>query len=275
MSILGCRKSASDCRSRNDRQPVRTTMPRKPDYSVPALERGLDVLEALASQRRPLTLTEVARHCGHSANSLFRIADCLTKRGYLERDAAGAFRPTLHLFELAHAHSPVDALVRAAALPMDDLVAELGESCHVAVLNGSDLVIVAQSLANRRVRVSIEVGSRYPAVKTASGRLLLAHLDPDARLSLQKRSPADSPALTEAAIRRLQAEGHCVAYEDTVRGVLDVAVLIGNPEVGVMATLAVTALSSGNVDAFAKKALSALHAAAERIAGQLGLRSSR
>ncbi len=248
-------------------------MSKKPDYSVPALERGLDVLEVLASQRRPLTLTELAQHSDHTANGLFRITDCLVKRGYLQRDpASGAFRLSLRLFELAHTHSPVDELLRAARQPMEDLVARLGESCHLSLLEAGELVIVAQTLANRRVRLSIEVGSRVPAGQTASGRLLLAHLDDAARDAWTRSQAKDGPVPTAGELGRLRAEGYCAAYEDTVRGVADVAVLVGDPEVGGLAALTVASLSPGNPEAFTKRALPVLRTTALEITKQSGLR---
>jgi hypothetical protein len=56
-------------------------MPPQPDNSVPSFERRLEVPEALASQRRPLMLTEITQYTAHMANAHCRITDFLTKRG--------------------------------------------------------------------------------------------------------------------------------------------------------------------------------------------------
>src|SRR5262245_51198418 len=60
-----------------------------PAYAVPALEKGLDVLELLAKAHQPLGLNEVAAALGRSRQELFRIMVCLHTRGYLLRDASG------------------------------------------------------------------------------------------------------------------------------------------------------------------------------------------
>lgn len=247
-------------------------MARKPDYSVPALERGFDVLEALAAERRPLTLTDIARRTRYSANALFRIADCLMKRGYLQRDpVSGAFRLSLRLYELAHTHSPVEELVRSALPVMDDLVTHLGESCHLSVLDGGDLLIVAQAQANRPVRLSIEVGSRFDAAATASGRLLVAHLEPAARASWAKRRSPKSPLPDPAVLESLRRDGFCAAYEETVRGVADVVVPIMGEATGCIAALAVSVLSPSDPKTFTQKALPALRKSATAIERQSGL----
>ncbi len=247
-------------------------MLKKPDYSVPALERGLDVIEILANQRRPLTLTDIAELTGHPANGLFRITDCLAKRGYLSRNStSGAFRLSLRLYQLAHTHSPVESLILAAREPMCNLVAQLGESCHLSVFDGTDLVIIDQVAANRAVRLSIEVGARFAATRTASGRLLLANLGKEARDALLKRLPKGVPVPVPAELDRLRKDGFCSAYEETVRGVADVAVLVGNPEVGVLAALTVSALSPPSPKNFTKRILPILRAAATCITRETGL----
>ena len=107
----------------------------KPTNFVPALEKGLDVLEALASAPDPQTLTELARALDRSSSVLFRIIDALEKRAYIARDpVSGTYHLTLKLYELAHTHSPVDQLLKAATFPMRVLADTIHESCHLSVL---------------------------------------------------------------------------------------------------------------------------------------------
>ena len=58
--------------------------PRK--YSVPAMEKGLDLLEALAGSAVPLSLAELSRDLGKGSSELFRMLNCLEARGYVARD---------------------------------------------------------------------------------------------------------------------------------------------------------------------------------------------
>src|ERR1043165_5034011 len=88
-----------------------------PSYHVPALEKGLDILECLAAQGVPMTQAQIARAIGRGSNELFRMLTTLERRGYIQRDpVSGAYGLTLRLFELSHTHSPLQDLLRAAAL---------------------------------------------------------------------------------------------------------------------------------------------------------------
>jgi DNA-binding IclR family transcriptional regulator len=220
-----------------------------PNYGVPALEKGLDVLECLAAARGGLSQTELARALGRTPSELFRMLNCLERRGYVARDAnTGAFSLTLRLFELSHTHSPYQQLVAVATKPMRDLTAAIRESCHLGVLHHGELLLLAQEETTQKVRLSIEVGSTSPVLQTASGRLLLACLPlPQQREALEAN--ASFLALSVARRRALQArlaaigeQGYEAALSESVEGVFDVAVPVGRPGGAVRATLAVAAL---------------------------------
>ena len=89
-----------------------------PRYQVPALEKGLDILEHLATEGIPLTQAELARALGRSPNELFRMLVSLERRGYIQRDpGSGAYSLTLRLFEMSHTHSPLSDLVACGNAP--------------------------------------------------------------------------------------------------------------------------------------------------------------
>ena len=182
----------------------------QPSYYVPALEKGLDVVEALAVAAVPQTLADLARTLDRTSSELFRMIDALEKRAYIVRDpVSGAYRLTLKLFELAHTHSPVDHLLRAANLPMRDLAEEIHESVHISVLSRGMLLLIDQAESPERVRLSVEVGSQVPPLETVSGRLLIAYLDEDERERFlaadpeYARMPASQRESLEAELRRI------------------------------------------------------------------------
>src|ERR1700675_4903352 len=74
-------------------------------YAVPALDRGLDVIELLAREIDGLTLNEIARLLGRTSSELFRTLNALCRRGYIGQDG-DRYSLTLKLFELAHRHKP-------------------------------------------------------------------------------------------------------------------------------------------------------------------------
>src|SRR3546814_9813680 len=70
------------CSSDLTQHPARTT------YSAPALEKGLEIIELLAAERRPMSTRAIAERLGRSKGEIFRVVFVLVERGYLRRDAA-------------------------------------------------------------------------------------------------------------------------------------------------------------------------------------------
>ncbi len=253
-------------------------LPSATAYAVPALEKGLDLLELLSSAPAPQSQAEIARKLGRSPGEIFRMLNCLERRGWIgKEEGSGRYHATLKLYELAHTHTPVERLLRAAAGPMRELARALRESVHLSVLSRGGLVVLAQEESPEPRRLSLEVGGRFPAVRTASGRLLLAHL-PKEELGAVLRSDADYRALGKAERRRflssllgLRRTGVSVADGESIVGVRDVSVLVGNPRVGVAAALCVPSLGLVTRKRVEGRLVSALRAAAERITRSLGL----
>lgn len=248
-----------------------------PAYYVPALEKGLDVLECLATQGVPMTQAQLARALGRGPSELFRILTTLERRGYIARDPeSGAYGLTLRLFELAHAHSPYEGLLRVATRPMRELTNELRESCHISVIHRGRCLVLAEEPSPARVRISVEVGSTIALHQAASGRLLLAALDPSRRQELFESDPDLShlPACVRRALEerleRIRDQGYEDARGDTVEGVSDLAVLIGNLDTPLQAALTVTALPRDHA-AFVQAALPVVRRCASTIARAAGL----
>lgn len=218
---------------------------KSPTYSVPALDKGLDILEAIASSPSPLSLAELARDLDRGSAEIFRMLVCLERRAYLRRDpVSGKYAPTLRLFELGQAHPPLKTLLEAAREPMRLVTTKLGESCHLSVIERGKLEVIAREDSPESVRLFIEVGGRFDPRKTASGRLLL--------------NPAQE-AVT--------------ARDETIDGVDDVAVRIGSPQGAVHAALAVSWLRSRKGARKPTTILAALKAAAATIHQTLGIQS--
>jgi DNA-binding IclR family transcriptional regulator len=249
----------------------------KSKYHVPALEKGLDILEFLSSVGVPQTQVDIARALNKSSSELFRMLDCLEQRGYLLRDSANRYQLSLKLFELAHTHSPVDLLLRVAAEPMRELAKRFRASVHIGILQDFQLFVLAQEESPEPIRISVEVGKKFPAIKTASGRLMLAFLaqgelerffkqDPHYKGLSKKQQQHFQKQMAEA-----RASRYVIAESDIIEGVQDISVLVGKPELGVMAALAVPVLVSKGQKVDVLPMLPQLQKSAEVITKKLGL----
>jgi DNA-binding IclR family transcriptional regulator len=248
-------------------------------YAVPALEKGLDLLEALAARPDPLSQADLARAVGRSPSEIFRMLACLERRGYVvKEESSGRVRLTLRLFELAHTHTPVDHLLHAAEGPMRDLARRIRESVHLSVLSDGKLLVLSQVESQNRTRVSVEVGAKFPVVRTASGRILLAHLTRDeleaalARDDEWARLGAAARGRFLADLLRLRRDGLYQGKSDLTHGIRDVAAFVGNPRVGVAAAVCVPSLVAIGKPKPIAEIRAAVRDCAAAITRQLGLR---
>ena len=247
---------------------VQTTDP--PDYRVPALEKGLDLLECLARERRAMTQAQLARALGRGSSELFRTLATLERRGYLRRDpVSGAYEPTLRLYELGHAHSPWEHLRRAAERPMRALTATVRESCHLSVAHHDQCLVLHQEESPLRIRLSVEIGSTIPLHQAASGRVLLAALDPEEQAAALTGLREEGPEL-RARLEVIRNRGYEAVQSETTPGVSDLSVPVGRGWGRIRAALAVSALPHDHA-AFVAAVLPPLRACATTIATEAGV----
>lgn len=251
----------------------------KSAYFVPALEKGLDILEALSLATVPQTLAELSRRCNRSRSEMFRMVDALEKREYIVRDpVSGGYELTLKLYQLAHTHSPVDHLLRAAYFPMRDLANTLHESCHLCILTNDELLVIAESASPDPVRLSVEIGHRAEPLMTVSGKLLLAMLEEPARNTLLERNRTFQSMVrtkqraVKAELVRARVAGFCIA-PSAYRTGIDVSCVVGSPNIGVVAALGVPFVSGGMNHGKEKNLVPMIKKFARRITRAMGLES--
>src|SRR5947207_5971432 len=171
-------------RKRKTRPPARRASHVDTRYAVPALDKGLDVLELLASEIDGLSLNEIARALARTSSELFRMVTALARRGYIEQRDGDRYSLTLKLFELAHRHKPIKSLTAAAAPLMRELVNRSLQSCHVTVFHAGRVMVVAEIDSPERWAFGLKVGAQVGLTDTASGYVLLAFQDEAGRRAM-------------------------------------------------------------------------------------------
>ena len=249
-----------------------------PNYSVPALEKGLAVLELLAQASEPLSLSQVSEMTANSTSQLFRTMNCLVESGYvIKHETYGKYMLTLKLFELANRHSPLKHLLHVANLPMQELARTIRESCHISIIQQRQLLVVGEAESPEKVQISVSVGASFPLVTTVSGRLLLAAMD-ESRLNAILEEDADYMQMSAAErdqfsgrIDEIRRSGVSTALDESFIGLQDTAVLIGNPAAGVTAAIAVTQLTASRQSGDSQQVIDAMLRCARQINDRAGL----
>jgi DNA-binding IclR family transcriptional regulator len=265
-------------------RPAKAPNPKKPrpDYAVPALDRGLDVFELLASSETSLSLTEMASALGQTPSAVFRILSRLENRSYVVRHpASGRYRLSLKLFELAHTHSPIEHITTISAKPMREVAESVRESVHLSVLSNRRIVVLLDIGSPLRVRFTHEVGAQFPAVFTNSGRLLLAYLSPEALEDHLAKDPdyvqfsaVEREAFHEE-LKKIRRNRYALSSSEERAGMKDIAVLVGNPAIGATAALAIACLGGGKSGSETNRLISELQECAAKITKDLGVSYDR
>ncbi|WP_422084397.1 MULTISPECIES: IclR family transcriptional regulator [Variovorax] len=146
-------------------------------YAAPALEKGLDILEALADSVSGYTLNELAQKVGRKVSEIFRMAVTLQRRGFVQVDENDRYTLTLRMFELAHRQQPLKSLVSVALPLLRELANRARQSCHLAMYQGGRVVVIAQVESPERWSFGLKVGVVMGLTDTSSGHVLLAFRD--------------------------------------------------------------------------------------------------
>ena len=237
--------------------------------------KALSVLEALVRAPGPVTLTELMQATGLPKPSLHRTLSLFEDAGYVQREPAGrayAVGPRLASLGLAVLTNDAAATLRRAILR--GLVADVGETCNLAMLRKGEVVYLDRVEADWPLRLHLPVGSSVPPHCSASGKLLLAFLPAEEREAVLAALPLPrhtehtitDRALLAKEIDRIVAAGYAVDDEEYVLGVACVAVPVRLGNGQVVAAVAIHAATARLPLQRAIEHAPRLHEAAARIA---------
>lgn len=249
------------------------------DHSSSAVERALNILEAIAERGSGLTNAELSRKLKIPKSSASYILRALERRGYLRRERlSGKYRLGLKVVSLSRGVlSGVD--IRELARPvMRQLVERCQLTSHLAVLDEGRAVYVDKVEAPGFIKMDTWVGRRMEAHATAVGKSLLAHLpvgEVDAIIKqhgLTKRTSktiaSRAPLLRE--LERVRLHGYAVDDEENNLGARCVAAPIFDNLGDVVASVGVSGTSGQVNKSTIPKMVEWVKEAARKISQQLG-----
>ncbi len=205
-----------------------------PDF-IEALARGLDVIRAFEPNRPTMTLSEVAAAAGLARPTARRMLLTLEELGYV-RTMQGEFALTPRVLELGMAYIGSTSIWDIARPHMEQLVGRTGESSSLAQLDGSDIVYVARVAVPKIITLAVTIGTRFPALQTSLGKVLLA--EP----SRSGITPLWKPEVEERdrVLYEVRTRGWALTDEHLARGIRSIAAPVRDGSNHVVAALNVT-----------------------------------
>ena len=196
--------------------------------AVPAVARASAILDLVALAQHPLGSNEIARALSIPKSSTANICLELLETGMLvKRD--GGYCLGRKLLELGgHYLASVDALREyydmCASLPILSR-----ESSRIAILDGTDVLYLGKYEGRQQIRLTANIGDRFPAICTATGKALLALLPPRDVEERYRDKPSAYVKLTEKSLTNINAlskdlalireRGYAIDDEEATAGV--------------------------------------------------------
>jgi len=221
-----------------------------PRPQVPAADQTLRILRHLARRPAPIAASALARDLGIPRSTVYHLLATLEHHGFvvhLPQERRWGLGTSA--FELAGGYSRQEPLARLGRPLIAALADRLGESAHLAVMSGRDVLYIVEERAMRRPALVTEVGVRLPAHLTATGRAMLAALPrsqvralyPDAASFTNRtgRGPV-TPAQLREVLRAARAAGVATEDGEVTDGFRSVAVVVRDHAGWPAAAVAVT-----------------------------------
>ncbi len=243
-------------------------------YRAPALEKGLDILELLARSSTPMTTSQMASALGRSVSELFRMVLALEFRGYIAQtpDNRDGYLLTNKLFTLGISQGSTKTLLDSALPAMKDLSRDLGQSCHLVVPSGDQIVVVARMESPMDLGFSVRVGYRRRLIDANSGALLygLAPADVQATWMPQLSQGVDLERIERflSKSRKAVDQGYICSPSEFVDGVTDYSLPILSMH-GIAAVLTVPYISIKTQPMTEVDIVARIRAATQRVAESL------
>lgn len=217
-------------------------------FTIHSIVKTMRLLEALVSQKG-FDLVELTRLMGYPKTTVHRMLLTLKSLGYVKQNRdSRRYSATIKLFQLGHCVLENNDLFTTAQPIIEVLSAETGESVYVLIRDQLDVVVIAKATGSYSLRQDEQIGFRYAAYNSASGRVLLAHLAAAERRRLfrghrLRPTTPQSPtryAQLEERLEPIARQGYAVEHEEYNIGLSCIAAPVLDHKGNVTAALTVS-----------------------------------
>jgi IclR family transcriptional regulator, KDG regulon repressor len=245
---------------------------------VPALARGLRILDLIAESPTPLRIAEVSTQLGIPRSATYELINTLRAHRVIDQTADGSLVLGAKLFMLGSRFADsvdADRLAADAATALRDLV---DETIQVAVLDGRNVLYTAKAESSRQLRLVSTVGRTLPAHVTGIGKAMLAEL-PDDRfdalydgVELETFTPTSIGSI--ASLRRelaaTRSRGYAIDNSESTPDVSCVAAAVHDSSGDVVSAVSISVPLSRMTDALRDEYAKHVVEAAAELSAQLG-----
>lgn len=196
-------------------------------YSVQAVVKAIDLLEALAQDGASPTVTFLSKKLEISRNKVFRLLATLEDKGLVEQNVeTGTYNLGLQAFEMAQHILKSDNLIRLAHPIMVELVRKLDEAVYITVMNNDEVLFLDMVDSFQQIKAVDLVGRRFPFFTNAAGKVIKSVSSIDIFGRGAKKRGIVNPEQLEIELDEIRRKGVAVDFNGLGDGICAVAVVI-------------------------------------------------
>jgi len=217
-------------------------------YSVQAVVKAIDLLEALAQTADGSSIDVLKKKLGLSQGKAFRLLATLENKGLVERNKKNntytlglhAFGMAQHIlksdsptsiahpvmFDLAQQIMKSDNLIKMAHPMMVELARKLDEAVYFTVLNDDEVLFLDMVDSFQNIKTADFVGKRFPFFTNAAGKVIRSVSSINFFGRKGKKSGIKNPEVLELELEEIRRKGFAVDFNGMGEGICSVAVVI-------------------------------------------------
>ena len=246
---------------------------------VQSVVRAFALLELMSEANGVMGVTELGRLSGMAPPTVHRLMRTIVDLGYARQVSSRQYVLGPKLSALGSSATSVLGLWAGPVLRQ--LVDEVEESANFAVLEGHEVVYVAQAPGRHSMRMFTETGRRAAAHATAVGKAILADLPDDtidvmfapSAMASQTQNTITSLPTLKRELRAVRRRGYATDEEEQEVGVRCVAVAI--PDSTVLGAVSISGPAGRMTEDVIDAAIPKLRHAATQLTANFGQASGR
>jgi IclR family KDG regulon transcriptional repressor len=238
------------------------------------VEKALKVLELLSTHGQPVRLADLSRQLEMNKSTTYRLLEKMGQLGYVRQDEDSRYMLTTRMWAIGVRAFRNFDLRAWARKHLEDLARETGETAVLAVLEGTDVVIIDKRDSDHAVQTMSPLGSRSPLHTSSLGKALLLGDYDTLWPQMKKLTKFTDRTVTsllklKAEIEKARTTGVTEAFDEHNLGVSGIAAPIHGVDGALLGTVGITLPSARVEDAHMDQIREAVRAHAKRLSRAL------
>ena len=214
---------------------------------VESLARGLKVIRAFSTTQLSFTVSDMATATQLARPTARRLLLTLEQLGYV-RSHDGLYMLTPQILDLGMSYITAQGMWDIARPHLESLVSRTKESSSMSQLDGSDIVYTARVSVPKIIGLSVQIGTRFPAIATSMGHVLLSEI-PTKQLDEVLATPSQSRVIPRVkptrkelnvTLAEVRSRGWALSDERLSLGIRSIAAPVRNASGDIIAAINVT-----------------------------------